>query len=257
MLVQYQPVRSFLAGLAIVLAFFTGTAALGAFVAHQVVLNPDHAGVALDAALDDRGLVDRVLARVVPGYNGLPQPLVDGVRRFALTPSVHRAARRVTFDPATGELSLRPVQSALASELRQNGAGPVADAITAGDAVITVPANDLARYNDARWATSQVALLGGLMTAALFVLALIVSPRRSSTLRSIGLTVLLGCGVVGAVFWAAPKLIGLASSSVAAQAAAVLSKAALPNALQLLIPFAVVGLVITVASLLIPGRKAT
>src|SRR4051794_15138988 len=136
--------RSFVAGLAIFLAFLTGTAALGAFVAHETVLDPDLAGPALDAALEDEDLTDRVLGQVVPGYGSLPQPVVDALRRVAVDSSFHEAARRVTFDPASGEVSLEPLRTALADRLRQHGIGIAAGAVTAGDAVITVPPNDLA-----------------------------------------------------------------------------------------------------------------
>ena len=242
--------RSFVAGLAIFLAFLTGTAALGAFVAHQVVLDPDRAGVALDAALSDPDLQDRVLGQIVPGYSHLPAPLRAGVRRIALNSGVHQAAQRVTFDSRTGEISLKPLQAELATQLRQHGVGVAAAAVNSGDAVITVPAKDLKRYNDARDTTSRVMLLGGLATAVLVALALLVSPRRLTTLRSLGLTVLLSCVLVGAGFWILPAFIRAASSTVAAQAAAVVVSEARTTTLEYLLPFAIAGVVLVLAPLL-------
>ena len=42
--------RSFLAGLALFLAFLTGTTALAAYVAYDVLLDPSRAGQVLDEA---------------------------------------------------------------------------------------------------------------------------------------------------------------------------------------------------------------
>ncbi|MDX6327498.1 MAG: hypothetical protein QOK15_3852 [Nocardioidaceae bacterium] len=244
--------RSFVAGLAVFLAFLTGTAALGAFVAHEVVLDPSRAGLALDAMLSDRELSNRVLGQIVPGISNLPAPLMTVVRQAALDPSVHRAVRKVTFDPHSGEISLKPIQSEVLSQLRRFSLG--AAATNGGDAVITVPQKDLARYNDARTTSWRVARLGGLATVVLLAIALLISPRRVRTLRSIGLLTIVSCVLVAAAAWTLPAIVRAVTSSIAGQAVAVVASAARSDALVSLAPFAVAGVVLVVVSLL-GGRQ--
>ena len=239
--------RSLVAGLAIFVAFLTGTAALAAFVAHQTVLDPDNAGRALDAALSDDQLADQVLESIVPGFSGLPRSLTTAVRRAALDPSVHEAARNVTFDPRTGEISLKPIQSEVLAQVSRFGLGGAAT--NQGEVVITVPAAELARYNDARARTSRVATLGALATAVLWAVALLVSPRRPRTLLAIGASTLVGAVVVGGLAWLAPGAIDAATSSLTGQVAAVMIAAARPEILTLLAPFAVAGAAVAVLGL--------
>lgn len=244
--------RSFVAGLAILLAFLTGTAALGALVAHQVVLNPDRAGLELDAALSDQELGDRVLNQIVPGYLTLDPRLRATIREAALDPAVHEAVRKVTFDPRSGEISLKPIQAEVTSQVSRFVLGNAAT--NNGDPVITVPQKDLVRYREAVDRTGQVAVLGGLATVVLLALALLVSNRRLWTLRSVGIWTLVSCALVAAAYWLLPTFIKAASSSIEAQAAAVVASADRQAALLLLAPFAAAGLVLVVVSLL-GGRQ--
>ena len=64
--------RSFLAGLALFLAFLTGTTALAAYVAYDVLLDPSRAGQVLDEAMEQPELQQKILTKAVPGYAQLP-----------------------------------------------------------------------------------------------------------------------------------------------------------------------------------------
>src|SRR3954451_6484919 len=80
--------RSFVAGLALLLAGVIGTAALGAYVAHQTVLDPDQAGHVLAAALHSPKTRETILPRTIPGYDRLPQVARDRVEALAGTSQV-------------------------------------------------------------------------------------------------------------------------------------------------------------------------
>ena len=63
--------RSFLAGLALFLAFVTGTIALSAYVAETVLLDPSRAGEVVGKALSRADVREEILTRAVPGYDRL------------------------------------------------------------------------------------------------------------------------------------------------------------------------------------------
>jgi hypothetical protein len=218
-----------------------------AFIAHHVVLDPERVGPALDAALSDRELADRVLNEMMPGYLVLDGALRAEIRQAALDPSVHVAAREVTLDPRSGEISLRPIQSEVAAQVSRFGLGNAAT--NTGDAAITVPRQDLQRYRQARDRSGEVAYIGGVITVVLLGVALLSSTTRLRTLRAIGLWSVLNCAVVGAAYWLAPALILAASTSIKARAAAVVASTGRRDALVLLAPFAVAGVVLVVVSL--------
>ena len=63
--------RSFLAGIALLLAFVTGTVALSAYVAETVLLDPSRAGEVVSKAIGQDDARKEILTRAVPGYDRL------------------------------------------------------------------------------------------------------------------------------------------------------------------------------------------
>jgi Zn-dependent protease len=254
-LLHTDPVRSFVAGLAVLLAFLTGTAALGGAVVHRTLLDPAKAGQVVEKALQDPELRNEILAEAVPRFGTFPQIVQTQVGALAQTSTVRSAVRRLRLD-SDGTVSLQPLQAALAQQLRQAGLAPVAAVVTSQDARVAVPSRYLTRYHDARRTTQRLEQWGGLATAVLVVLALLVSPRRLRTVRSIGVATLLACAAVAALFWALPGLLRASSSDVAydALAAAVQGQRSAMGAM--VVPVAVVGLVLVVVGLVGSRRRS-
>ena len=249
--------RSFFAGLALFLSFLTGTVALEAFVAHHVVLDPDRAGQALSAALDEPELRERLLHRAVPGYRKLPQPVQTVADQLAGTSSAHRAVEKVSLSD-DGTIALAPLQLELAQSLRTLGQPQLAAQLTAvSGTTITVPEKYLSRYRDARETSWRVAVLGAAATLVLFLLALLLSPKRRRTVRSIGVSALLACGAAALLYWALPGVAGLVSSGSTGDVAAVVLRAERPAVLLMLLPVAVVAVVLVVGSLLARPRRTS
>jgi hypothetical protein len=248
--------RSFLAGLALLLGGLIGTAALGAFVAHQTVLDPDRAGEVVASALGQPDLRQTILAKTVPGYGRLPREGRAALDRLAQTSQVDGALRSVTLD-ANGDVRLAPLRSQLAEALRQNGQSGLAARVASsgGPDAVSVPADILSRYTTARDTTWLVATRGALAAAVLFLVALAVSANRRSTVRASGVVVLLGCAVVAALYWLSPALAHAASSSPWVEGATGVRDSQRPTVLAILLPVAAVGVALLVASLLVPKPR--
>ena len=90
--------RSFVAGLAVFLAFLTGTAGLASYVVHDVVLDPSRAGEVVDYALHQPDTRREILGRTVPGYGRLPVRVRAAVDALADSPRL----RSPRFDGRTG-----------------------------------------------------------------------------------------------------------------------------------------------------------
>lgn len=237
------------------LSFFTGTAALASAVAQQTVLDPDRAGEVAEAALDDPGPAATLLARLVPDYPKLKNADRAAVNEATDSAEVRAAARQITFDDALGEIDLLPLRQGLVVGLRDVDQ-PLARSVAQDtrDSQITVPAEDLARYQDARRIVSPTALWGSIATAALLVAALVISPHRIRTLRSVGIALLLIVGVVGASYWLLTGATEGAGTSQSAQFAAIVIDVGKPRVVRLLVPLAIVAVGLILAALLIDHR---
>ena len=249
--------RSFLAGIAVLLGGLIGTAALGAFVAHQTVLDPDRTGDVLASALQRPDLRQTILARTVPGYGRLPREARSALDQLAQTSQVKSALRSVRLND--GQVRLAPLRSQLTQALRENGQAGLATVVASvgGPDAVSVPTNILNRYTTARNTSWLVATRGALVAAALFLIALVVSRNRAGTVRAVGFTVLLGCAVVALLYWVSPALAHAASSSPWVEGATAVRDSQRSAVLTILIPVAAVGVVLLVASLLIakPPRR--
>ena len=247
--------RSFLAGFAVLLAFLTGTAALGGAVAHQTLLDPTKAGQVVEQALRNDQLRTRILDQAVPGYGALPQVARTEVDAVAQSAATRQAVRRLSLR-SDGTVSLAPLQAALAQRLQQAGLGPVAAIVTSRQAQVTVPFRYMKRYDRARRISEKLAVRGGIATAVLVVVALLVSPRRSRTLRSVGIATLVACAVVAAGFWALPGMLRAASSDVAYDAVASAVEGQRAAMVTMVVPVAVVGVVLIVVGLSSSRRRS-
>jgi hypothetical protein len=245
--------RSFLAGLAVLLGGVIGTAALGAYVAHQTVLDPDRTGEVLASALQRPELRETILARAVPGYRQLPREARSALDQLAQTSQVDGALRSVRLND-NGEVRLAPLRSQLTQALRENGQPELAARVASrgGPDAVSVPTDLLDRYRTARDAAWLVATRGALVAVALFVAAVLVSRNRAGTVRGVGLMVLLGCAVVALLYWVSPDLAHAASSSPWVESAGAVRDSQRSTVLTILLPVAAVGVVLLVASLLIP-----
>lgn len=248
--------RSFAAGFLLFLSFFTGTAALEAYVVHEVLLDPDRVGEVLGSALQQEELRDRILDRTVPGYSGLPQAVRGDVERAAEEVPVDRALREVRLRE-DGTVSLAPLKTELADELRRQGQGRLADRVEAAadPGTVTVPAADLDRYTRARDTSWQVAVGGALVTAGLVVIAAAVSPDRRRTVRSVGVTLLLVAAAAALLFAVIPTVVRAADARPEFEALASVVEAQRPTAWLTVLPVAVVGVVLLLASLLMPRSR--
>lgn len=246
--------RSFVAGLALFLSFLTGTAALEAFVVHEVLLDPDRAGQVLDSALRQPDTRAKILAQVVPGYDRLPGVARAGVDALAGTPEVSRVARQVTVT-RTGEVSLTPLRTELARGLRDNGLTGLARVVSTADvgASVQVPSTYMDRFNQARDTSWFIATQGAILTAMLVIVALLASRRRGRTVRGAGLVV-LACSVVAVVlFWLLPAVVRAVGSDSTTEVVAVVVESQRHVALLTLAPFAVGGAVLVVLGMVFAG----
>jgi hypothetical protein len=248
--------RSFTAGFVLFLSFFTGTAALEAYVVHEVLLDPDRAGEVIASALQQQELRDKLLARTVPGYAQLPDAARAGIDRAAEEVPLDRALRSVTL-AEDGTVSLSPLKAELVDELRRRGADRIASRVEAADdpGTVSVPAEDMDRYRTARDTTWKVAVGGGLITVGLLVIAAIVSPDRRRTVRSMGLTVLLVAGAAALVYAVLPTVVRAADARVEFEALAAVVEGQRSAAWLTILPVAVVGVVLAAVSLLLPRRR--
>lgn len=249
--------RSFIAGLALLLAGLIGTAALGAYIAHRTVLDPERAGEVLAAGLEQPELRRMILSRAVPGYVRVPQEGRAALDRLAETSQVDRALRSVRLSP-DGTVSLAPLRNELTQALRDNGqTGLAARVATAGGPdTVDVPARIFDRYERARDLTGLVATRGGLAAVVLFLVALLVSGNRRATVRAIGVTILLGSGVVALLYWVSPELAHAASASPWVDAAPAVRQSQTSTAVGILLPVAAIGVVLMAGSFLLPRPKS-
>jgi hypothetical protein len=245
--------RSYLAGLAVFLGGLIGTVALGAYVAHQTVLDPDRAGQVLAAALEEPDVRETILARAVPGYGRLPDAGRAALDRLAQTSQVDTALRSVRLDQ-DGEVRLAPLRDELTRALRDNGQSGLAARVASsgGPDAVSVPVDVLDRYTTAGDAAWLLASRGALAAAVLFVAAVAVSANRRATVRGVGLTMLIGCAVVAFLYWVSPNVARAASNSPWVNAAAAVRDSQASTALTIVIPVAAVGLALVIASLLLP-----
>ena len=243
--------RSFVAGFAVFLAFLTGTACLASYVVHDVVLDPSRAGEVVDYALHQPDTRREILGRTVPGYGRLPVRVRAAVDAQADSPRLRRAARTISLD-ADGEVALGPLQRVLAAALRADQPR-LASRIAAADTRVEVPARYVTRYQDARERSGTLALRAALVTALLLALALLVSPHRLRTVRSIGIGALLAALVVALLYWALPSVISAASSSPLVGAVVAVVQAERTTVLLRLAPVAVVGLAMVVTGIAAGG----
>jgi hypothetical protein len=248
--------RSFVAGLLLLLSFLTGTAGLGAYAAHEVLLDPAHAGPMLNAALAQQDVRNRILEQVVPGYGSLPAQVRDRVDTVAETPAARRAIEQVSLD-THGNLDLSSLQGEIVRALRANGLPQVASLVAAqpGVSSVQVPSTYFSRYTEARDDTWLIATRGAVVTAVLFVVALLVSPRRRRTVATIGIVLLLCCAVDVVLFRLLPGLVRTAPSSALGDAAAAVVTQQQTAVLLAMVPVALAGAGLVVASLLLPEDR--
>src|SRR3954447_21792454 len=250
---EHAGMRSFVAGLALLLAGVIGTAALGAYVAHQTVLDPDRAGHVLAAALDPPQLRETILARTIPGYDRLPQVARRAIEALAGTSQVSDALSKVQLD-SDGTVALAPLRDELTKTLRESGQAPIAAVVAAsgGPARVDVPPDVVSRYDRARDSAWQVATQGAIAVMVLFLLALLVSRNRRATVRGIGLTILLSAALVAFLYWVSPDVVRAASTSPWVDAAPSVRDTEKPTVLGILVPTAVIGILVMAVSLLVP-----
>jgi hypothetical protein len=127
--------RSFLAGLALFLAFVTGTIALSAYVAETVLLDPSRAGEVVARAFTKSDVREEILTRAVPGYDRLDartKALVDDAAQSA---RARQALGSVTLSD-DGNIRLDSLRDGVASELRAHDQGQVASRLEAAAARI-------------------------------------------------------------------------------------------------------------------------
>ncbi len=242
--------RSLLAGLALMLSFLTGSAALAGYVAHQVFLDPDRVGTLVDAALQQPDLRARILAEVVPGFSQLPAATRSEIDSLARTPLAGQVTERLSVTPG-GRVVLTPLARELASGLRANGRPDLARAVTdaARDTSVRVPASAWDRFDTARDLSWRVATQGGALTGLLLAAAVLVSRRRGRTVAGVGLVALACCLLVGAAVWLLPELVRTLASGTAAEVAAGVVAGQQRAALLSLAPVAVGGMLLLVLGL--------
>jgi hypothetical protein len=246
-------VRSFLAGLALLLAGLLGTAALTAYLVHQTVLDPHRPGQVLSAVLDQPQVRHRVLDTAIPGYASLPPAQRHQVNHLLSDPRLQHAIKKVRVN-GRGEVQLAPLRHRLAQGLRSHGQPQLAQMVSTagGDATFALPNPVADKYDAGRRLTHEVTTRAGLAAIALFALALAVAHDRRRALRRIGLIVLAGCAGSLAIFWLLPDLASTLSSSIWVNAVAATTRAFGSDAVKGLIPVAVVGVVLFAGSFLLP-----
>jgi hypothetical protein len=238
--------RSFAAGLALFLAFLSGTAALASYVAYDVLLDPSRAGQVVDESLQQPELQQQILTKAVPGYAGLDPRAKAAIDEAARSPEAAKALAAVSMTD-DGTVSLTPLQKELGSALRANDQSRLASQVERTDAgAVRVPSTYLDRFHEARDATRKTWTGGALITLGLIALALLVSPNRRRTLRSTGITVLVAAVAVAVGYWMMPAFARAASSDPAADAVAAVLEALRSTVLLRLAVPAAVGIVLIV-----------
>ncbi len=245
--------RSFFAGLAIFLSFLTGTTALASYVIHDVVLDPARAGEVVAYGLQQTDLRRDILGHTVPRYGRLSVKVRADVDAVAESSGVGEAARRVSLD-SDGNVALGPLQQYLARVLRPDHPS-LATRIAGADTRVAVPSRYVDRYDAARDNSRTLAVRGALATAVLLVVALLVTPSRRRSSRSIGIAALLAAGIVALGYWALPTVIQAASSSSVVGAVVAVVRAERTDVLLRVAPVAVVGAVLVVVAVALGSRS--
>jgi hypothetical protein len=248
--------RSLLAGLLVLLAAVASVAASAAYVAHRTVLDPAQSGAVLSQALRQPELRDQVLSRTVPGYDGLPASFKHTVDQVARSHQVDRVLRKARIDEH-GRVHLGPVRREVTRTLRANGQPELAARLAAlgGPATFKLPSEVAAEYTAAQDRAWWVATRGAAAAAILFVLALLVARNRRTTLAAIGLALLASVGVTVLVYARLPAVATTLSSSPWVQAAAATARVSASTVVSLLLPVLVAGVVLLLASPLVPRRR--
>ena len=233
--------RSFLAGLALFLAFVTGTIALSAYVADTVLLDPSRAGEVVGKALSRPDVREEILTRAVPDYDRLDPRVKAAVDEAARSSAARKAMDGVQLSD-DGTIRLDSLRDGLASELRANGQSAYADRLEAADiGEVTLPTRYTNRLESARTTARSTWQKAGLAAGVLAVIALLVSKRRIRTLGSVGLTVLLTCAAVALIAWLAPSFVRASSSDPLVGVGASVLKSEWTSVLVAMLPVAVVG----------------
>ena len=242
--------RSFLTGLALLLAFVTGSVALSAYVAETVLLDPSRAGEVVSKALSQDDVRTEILNRAVPGYDRLDSQTQALIDQAAGSDAARQAMKSVKLDD-NGNVQLGPIRDRVVSELRTHGQGKLADRIRtqSGSAEVSLPSKYIDKFNSARHTARATWTRAGVLAGIFALLALLVSKRRIRTVGSIGITILLCCVAVALLALAAPGVVSAASSSPLADAGASVLRAEWNSALLTLLPVAVVGAALTVLGL--------
>ncbi|CAN5419221.1 hypothetical protein BH10ACT10_BH10ACT10_01850 [soil metagenome] len=241
--------RSFLAGLALFLAFVTGTIALSAYVAETTLLDPSRAGTIVAKSLGRSDVREELLSRAVPGYDRLDASTKARVDDAARSASARRALDRVRLSD-DGTLRLDSLHDAVASELRANGQSRAARRVEASNVgEVTLPARYTNKLADARTTARDVWQKGGLAAVVLAAVALLVSKRRVRTLGSVGLTVLLCCAATAGLAWLLPTFVRAASSDPLVGVGASVLRSEWTTTLTAMLPVAVVGAALFVLGL--------
>lgn len=248
--------RSFLAAVALVLAALLGTAALTGYVASQTALSPAHSGRLLSSALKQPALRHRILAAVVPAYDQLPAPVRDELAHVVQNPRFEAAIAKLRVD-AHGTVHLSRLRHRLEQELRAHGLGPAAAILAAagGPDVVRLPAPAAHDYAAAHRTSWQVATVGGVVAVLLMLFAVLVSPHRRRTVRGVGWAVLFSCAGTAVVWWAGPVIAGLAGRPVWSELATAARRAYASRVGSTLIPVAIAGGVVLLASFAVPGPR--
>ena len=251
--------RSFLAALALLLAWALGTVALTSYVASQAVLSPDSSGRLLSSALQQPVLRHRILAKVVPGYDVLPDPLRRELNQVVTSPRFDRAIAQLRVD-AHGRVDLTGLRHRLENRLRAHGQDQLATLLTTvgGPATVTLPKPIRHDYERARATTHRIAVGGAIAAGVLLLLALLISPHRRSTVRGAGWTILASCAATAVLWWAAPGLAKLSSRPLWVDIATAAQHVSTSTVVATLVPVAVAGVVVLLVSFLVPRprRKA-
>lgn len=242
--------RSFLAGIALLLAFVTGTVALAAYVAETVLLDPSRAGEVVSKAIGQDATRKEILTRAVPGYDRLDPQTQALVDRAAGSKQAQEALKRVKLDD-NGNVQLGPLRDRVVSELRASGQGKLADRIQteSGSAQVSLPSKYMDKFQSARQTARDTWTKAGVLTGILALVALLFSRRRIRTLGSIGITILLCCVAVALLALAVPGLVSAASSDPLAEAGASVLRSEWTSALSAMLPVAVVGAALAVLGL--------
>lgn len=242
--------RSFLAGIALLLAFVTGTVALSAYVAETVLLDPSRAGEVVSKAIAQDDVRKEILDRAVPGYDRLDSQTQAKIDEVAGSDAARQAMKGVKLDD-NGNVHLGPLRDSVVSELRAHGEGKLADRIRtqSGGAEVSLPSRYLDKFQSARQRARDTWTKAGILAGILALVALLVSKRRIRTVGSIGVTILLCCVAVALLALAVPGLVTAASSDPVAETGASVLRSEWTSALLAMLPVAVVGAALTVLGL--------